>query len=142
MVRLVSWRDIDSGPLQVIVDDRSQYRSRARNNHECLPYQIPRADGFERSEMVVTRQDHYQRLFHEKTERQVWHCSFLSKKSGVDFSFRKALSKYRGVLTRYHHVNVRQFVAQDTQGFWHPGQFVSGQKAHREAGLGGMNGPA
>src|SRR5260221_6346356 len=113
-----------------------------RHNHEWFACQILRTDGFKRGETVVTRQDHHQRLLHEKTEREVWHCSFLSKKSGVDFSFRKALSKYRGVLTRYHHVNVRQLVAQDTPGFWHPGQFVSGQKAHREAGLGGMNGPA
>src|ERR1700686_4775488 len=142
MVGFVSWRDIDSRSLQVIVDDRTQYRSRMRHNHECFACQVLRTDRFKRGETVVTRQDHNKRLLHEKTERQVWHRSFLSKKSGIELSFRKSLRKWRGILTRYHHVNVRQLVAQDPQGFGHPGQFVSGQKAHREAGLGGMNGPA
>ena len=32
-------------------------------------------------------------------------------------------------VTRYRHVDVGQFVAQDPQGFRHPHQFVSGQKA-------------
>jgi hypothetical protein len=31
---------------------------------------------------------------------------------------------------------------QYPQGFGHPGQFVSGQKTHREAWLGGVSGPA
>src|SRR6202043_2561814 len=111
MVGFVRWRDIDSRSLQVIVDDRTQYRSGMRHNHECFACQILRTDRFKRGETVVTRQDHHQRLLHEKTERQVWHRSFLSKKSGIDFSFREALSKQRGILTRYHHVNVRQLVA-------------------------------
>jgi hypothetical protein len=34
---------------------------------------------------------------------------------------------------------VRQFIPQDPQGFGHPSQFVSGQKAHRETWLGGMS---
>src|SRR4029077_16435853 len=116
MVRLMSWRDIDSGPLEVIVDDHTQYRSRVRHNHKCLAHQIPRTDGFERSEMVVIRQDHHQRLLDEKTERQPWETSFPSKKSCVDFSFRKAVRKQRGVLTQYHHVDVRQFGGQDLTG--------------------------
>src|ERR1700733_10663020 len=91
--------------------------------------------------MVVTWQDHHQGLLYEKTERQPRHALLPSKKSGVDFSFRKSLRKQRGVLTRYHHVDVGQLVAQDPQGFGHPGQFVPGQKAHREAGLGRMNSP-
>jgi hypothetical protein len=88
---------------------------------------------------VVTSQDHDQRLLHKKAERQVWQRPFPSKKSGIDFSFRKVLRKQWGILTRYHHVNVRQLVAQDPQSFRHPGQFVSSQKAHREAMLGRMN---
>src|ERR1700720_3850265 len=65
-----------------------------------------------------------------------------SKKGCIDFSFRKAVRKQRRVLTRYHHVDVRQRVVQDLQDFGHPRQFVSGQKAHREAWLGGMSNPA
>jgi hypothetical protein len=45
-------------------------------------------------------------------------------------------------LTRYHHVDVRQFVAQDPQGFGHPRQFVSDLKAHGKAWLGGISDPA
>src|SRR5580658_3729549 len=142
MVGLVSWRDVDSGLLQVIVDDLTQYRSRVRHGHEYLAYQILRTDGFERSETVITGQDHHQRLLDEKTERQPWHSLFPSKKSCIDFSFRKTVRKRRGILTRYHHVDVRQLVTQDPHGFGHPRQFVSGQKADREAGLGGMNVPA
>jgi hypothetical protein len=92
--------------------------------------------------MVVIRQDHHQRLLDEKTERQPWETSFPSKKSCVDFSFRKAVRKQRGVLTQYHHVDVRQFGAQDPQRFGHPRQFVPGEKAHREAWLGGTSDPA
>src|SRR6202171_4511175 len=142
MVRLVSWRDIDSGPLQVIVDDHTQYWSGVRHGHECLAYQIPRTDGFERSETVVARQDHHQWLFDEKAERQVWHPSFPSKKSCIDCSLHKCTREQRRVLTRYHHVDVRQFVVQDLQGFGHPRQFVSGQKAHDEAWFGWMSDPA
>src|SRR6266446_4339728 len=120
------WRDIDSGPLQVLVDDHAQYRSRVRRGHECLPYQLPRTDGFERSEMVVTRQDHYQGLLDEKTECQVWQPSFPSKKSRIDGSLRKGIREARRVLTRNHLVDVREFVVQDPQGFGHPAQFVSG----------------
>src|SRR5438445_5175915 len=89
--------------------------------------------------MVVTRQDHHQGLLDEKTERQVWHPSFPSKKSGIDCSLQKCIREQRRVLTRNHHVDVREFVVQDLQGFGHPRQFVSGQKAHREAWLGGMS---
>jgi hypothetical protein len=92
--------------------------------------------------MVVTRQDHHQRFLHQQTERQPWQPSFPSKKSCINLSFRKAVRKQRRVLTRDHHVDVRQFVAQDPQGFGHPRRFVSGQKAHGEAWLGGMGGPA
>src|ERR1043166_1527591 len=92
--------------------------------------------------MMVTRQDHHQGLLDEKTERQVWHSSFPSKKSCIDGPFQKCIREQRRVLTRYHHVDVRQFVVQDLQGFGHPRQFVSGQKAHREAWLGGMSDPA
>jgi hypothetical protein len=38
MFRLVSWLEIDSGPLQVVVDDGTHYRSRARNAHERLAH--------------------------------------------------------------------------------------------------------
>src|SRR5438477_5728528 len=41
----------------------------------------------------------------------------------------------------YHHVDVRQLVAQDLQSFGHPGQFVSGKKAHSEAWFGRMGDP-
>src|SRR5277367_735468 len=44
VVRLVSRRDIDSRSLQVIVDDRTQYRSRMRHNHECFACQVLRTD--------------------------------------------------------------------------------------------------
>src|SRR5713226_7942480 len=106
------------------------------------PTRSPGLDGFERSEMVVTRQDHHQGLLDEKTERQVRQPSFPSKKSCIDCSLQKVIREPRRVLTRYHHVDVGQFVAQDPQGFGHPRQFVSGQKAHGEAWLGGMSDPA
>src|ERR1700730_8108071 len=77
---------------------------------------MPRTDGCERSEMVVTRQDHHQGLLDEKAERQVWHPSFPSKKSCIDCSLHKCTREQRRVLTRYHHVDVRQFVVQDLQG--------------------------
>jgi len=37
-VGLVSWPDLGSGPLQVIVDDYAQYGSRVRHGHEGLAY--------------------------------------------------------------------------------------------------------
>src|SRR5258708_30841255 len=111
MVRLVSWRDVDSGALQIIVDDTAEYRSRLRHGHECLAHQILRADGLKRSETVVTRHDHYQGLLDERTERQVWRLFFLSKKGRIDFSFRKAVRKQRALLTRDHHIDVSQFVS-------------------------------
>src|ERR1700731_1455661 len=92
--------------------------------------------------MMATRQDHNQRFLHEKTERQPWHPFFPSKKSCIDFTLRKTVRKLRGVLTRYHHVDVREFVAQDPHGFGHPRQFVAGQKTHGKARLGGMSDPA
>ena len=72
------WHDIDSGSLQVIVDDHAQYRCCVRHVHECLAHQIPRTDGFECGEAVVVRQDHHQGLFNEKMELQVWHPSFTA----------------------------------------------------------------
>jgi len=36
MVRFVNWRDCYSGSLKVIVDYRTQYRSRMGHNHECF----------------------------------------------------------------------------------------------------------
>src|ERR1700682_1210360 len=92
--------------------------------------------------MVVTGQDHHQGLLDKKTERQVWQPSFPSKKSCIDGSLRQGTRELWRVLTRNHHVDVREFVAQDLQRFGHPRQFVSGQKAHREAWLGGMSDPA
>jgi hypothetical protein len=63
----------------------------------------------------------------------------MSKKSCIDFSLQKTIRDQRRVLTRYHHVDVRQFVAQDLQGFGHSRQLVSGQKAHDEAWFGGIS---
>src|SRR6202166_4102877 len=103
---------------------------------------MPRTDGLARSETVVTRQDHYQGLFDERTERQLWHAFFPPKKSCIDVSFQNGIGELRRVLTRYHHVDVRQFVAQDPQRFGHPPQFVSGQKAHCEAWLSWISDPA
>jgi serine/threonine-protein kinase RsbW len=125
MVRLVSRRNLNSGALQVIVYHPAQHRSSVRNNHECLAHKISRADGLERGEFVVTRQDHHQRLLDEEAKRQLWHASFPTKNGRIDFPFRKVLREQRRVLTRYHHVDVRQRVAQDLYGFWHPRQFVS-----------------
>src|SRR6202035_5348198 len=132
VVRLVSRRDIDSGAPQVIVDDRTQYRGCVRHDHEWLAREIPRTDGLERCKTVVTRQDHDQRLLDENTVSQPWHPFFPSKKSCIDFSLCKAIREPWGVLTRYHHVDIRQFFAQYPQGFGHPGQFVSSQEAHNE----------
>src|SRR5229473_2159612 len=98
MVRLVSWRDFDSGPLQVIVDHPTQHRSRVRHGHECLTHQILGTDGFKRSETVVTRQDHDQGLLDEKAERQVWRPLFPAKKGRIDFSLRKPIRKQWRVL--------------------------------------------
>jgi len=67
---------------------------------------------------------------------------FPSKKSRIEFSFQKGVRELRRVLARYHHIDVRQCVVQDLQGFGHPPQFLPGQKAHDEAWLGGMSGPA
>src|SRR6202021_4235004 len=78
----------------------------------------------------------------EKAERQARRASFPAKKSGIDLSLRQAVGKEGRILTGYHHVNVGQLVAQDAQGFGHPGQFVSGEKAQREAWLGGTSGAA
>src|SRR6476660_7668356 len=44
-----------------------------------------------------------------------------------------ASAELRKVLTRDHHVDVREFVPQNLQRFGHSRQFVSGQKAHDEA---------
>src|ERR1700720_889170 len=65
-----------------------------------------------------------------------------SKKGRIDFSFRKAVRKQRRVLTRYHHVDVRQLIAQDLHGLRHPRQFVPSKKAHCEAWLCRMSDPA
>src|SRR5260370_24122786 len=92
--------------------------------------------------MVVTRQDHHQRLLHEKPECQPRHPFLASKNSGIDSSLRKALRKQRGVLTRYHHVDVGQLIMQHPQGFGHPRHFVASKKAHDEAGLCRMSDPA
>src|SRR5213594_1841048 len=59
-------------------------------------------------------------LLDEKTERQVWRPSFPSKKSCIDGSIHKGIREQRRVLTRNHHVDVREFVMQDLQGFGHP----------------------
>ena len=134
--------DIEAGPLQVVVDDRAQDRSGVRHAHEWFTHQVLGIDGFERGETVVARQHHHQRLLDEKAVRQVWHPVFPSKKSRIELSFRKGIGEQRRVLTGYHHIDVRQCVVQDLQGFGHPPQFVPGQKAHGEAGLGGMSGPA
>jgi len=67
MVRLVSWRDIDSGPLQVIVENHT----RTGAVSDTVTNVSPRTDGFAHSETVVTRQDHHQGLLDEKPARQV-----------------------------------------------------------------------
>src|ERR1700737_4416093 len=94
------------------------------------------------TETWVSRQDPPHGLLGERTERQLWHAFFPPKKSCIDVSLQNGIGELRRVLTRYHHVDVRQVVAQDPQGFRHPRQFVSGQKAHREAWLGRMSDPA
>ena len=38
VIYLVSRRDIDSGPLEVLVDDPAQYWGRVRHGHECLAH--------------------------------------------------------------------------------------------------------
>src|SRR4029077_8696159 len=97
---------------------------------------------FALSQTVITGQDHHQGLLDERTECQLWHALLTPKESCIDVSLHNGISELRRVLTRYHHVDVRQFVAQDPQGFGHPRQFVSGEKAYREAWLGGMSGSA
>src|ERR1700757_744687 len=98
----MSRRYIDSGALQVLVDDRPQYRSRVRHNHECLAPQVLWTDSFERRETVITRQDHHQWLLDKNTVSQLWHTSLPSEKGHIDFSFRQAVRKQRGVLARDH----------------------------------------
>src|SRR5713226_5697331 len=61
------------------------------------------------------------------------------RKAASIFPCERAFASSGEYLTRYHHVDVREFVVQDPQGFGHPGQFVPGQKAQREAWLGGMS---
>ena len=41
-------------------------------------------------------------------------------------------------MSRYHHVDVRQLVAQHVRGFGHRREFVPGQRVHGEARPGGM----
>src|SRR5580692_8584393 len=106
MVSLVSWRDVDLGALQVIVDDYAQNRSRVGHGHEGLAHEIPWTDGCERSETVVARQNHHQGLLDENPVRQLWHPSFPSKKGSIDFSLRKPIRQQGRVLARYHHVDV------------------------------------
>src|SRR6266478_6548112 len=55
---------------------------------------------------------------------------------------RKGIRECWRVLTRNRHVDVRQFFAQDSEGFGHPGQFVVGQEAHDEAWFRWMSDPA
>jgi hypothetical protein len=63
----------------------ARYRSsRNRGGHECFASQIPRIDGFLRSQTMVTRQQHRQGLPDEQTERQVWLSAFPSKKGWTD----------------------------------------------------------
>src|SRR5690348_3035918 len=98
MVSLVSGRNLDSGALQKVVDDCTQYRSRVGHRYEGRARQILCTDGFQRSETVIARQDHHQGLLDEKTERQVWQPLLPSKKSHIELSFRKAIRKQRRVL--------------------------------------------
>jgi len=84
VVYLVSWRDTDSAPLQVIVDDSAQYGSSCvRHRDKCLVHQVRRADCFERSETVVAGQEHKQGLLDEKTERQLRENKIRNNKSGA-----------------------------------------------------------
>src|ERR1700745_3402790 len=92
--------------------------------------------------MVVAGQEHKQGLLDEKTERQLWEPLFPSKKSCINGPFQKGIRECWRVLTRNRHVDVRQFFAQNSEGFGHPGQFVVGQEAHDEAWLRWMSDPA
>mgnify|MGYP001455962325 CR=1 FL=1 len=49
MVHLVNRRDIDSGSLQVSVDDHAKRRSRVRDAEECFAHEILGIDGVERA---------------------------------------------------------------------------------------------
>src|SRR5260370_195164 len=95
----MSRRDIDCGALQVLVDDRPQYGSRVRHNHECLAHQILRTDGFEGCETVVTGQNHHQGLLDKNTVRQLRHTSLPPKKRPIDFSLPYTLRTHREVCT-------------------------------------------
>jgi len=91
---------------------------------------------------VVTRQHHHQGFLDEETERQLRHPLFPSKESGIHGSLYKGIRELWRVLTRDHHVDVRQCIPQDLKRFWHPRRFVVRQKAHNEARLGRVSDPA
>src|SRR6266481_9044659 len=55
------------------------------------------------------------------------------RKAASTVPFKKDIRERWRVLTRNRHVDVRQFFAQNSEGFGHPGQFVVRQETHHEA---------
>jgi len=91
---------------------------------------------------VVAGQKRQQRFVDEMTERQLREPFFPSKERRVNGSFHKGIRERWRVLTRYHYLDVRQFIAQDSEGFWHPRQFVVRKETHDEPRLCWMSDPA
>ena len=90
---------------------------------------------------MVAGQEHEEWLFAQELELQALRLFVRPEKRHVDFSTKQRLSELR----RRGAVNDKlcfvQLIAQNSQDFREPFDFITGQEAHDESGLGGSGGP-
>src|SRR6266478_3498511 len=109
--------------------------------YEGLACDVFQANRITRGQSMVAGQEHEEWLFAQELELQALRLFVRPEKRHVDFSTKQRLSELR----RRGAVNDKlcfvQLIAQNSQDFREPFDFITGQEAHDESGLGGSGGP-
>jgi hypothetical protein len=124
LLRTFPWRDgppreladTDSGPLQVIVDDHTQDRSRVRHGHKCLAYEILGLMALSAARRWSLGKTTTKGSLTRRRNAKSGSPRSLRRKAASTFPCKRAFASSGEVLTRHHHVDIGQFVAQDLQG--------------------------
>ena len=87
------------------------------------------------SEGMIGRQEYLERFFHKRPVLQVAASIFPAQKRHINSTMQQSLGKLRRVLSRNHHMNIRQFITKKLQRFRKPRSVVPDHKTQSKRWL-------
>src|SRR6266849_4835584 len=126
MVRFVIRFDVNTGPPQVIVDDRPRYGSRARHADECLARDFSWIDRIMRSEAMIDWQHGDERFLGYELEYQIGCLCFPSEERHVELAPHQSRREVRGILAGDGDLYIGELVPKDADRSREPVHLLSG----------------